>query len=57
MLAYGTTWVNAMDCRIEDNQVLDVIRPEQTAAGASQSAQTSPAEAAQVPIGETLSLT
>ena len=43
--------------RIEDNQVLDVNRPEQTAAGASQSAQTSPAEAAQVPIGETLSLT
>ena len=31
--------------RIEDNQVLDVNRPEQTAAGASQSAQTSPAEA------------
>lgn len=21
MLAYGTTWVNAMDCRFEDNQV------------------------------------
>ena len=43
--------------RIEDNQVLGVNRPEQTAAGASQSAQTSSAEAAQVPIGETLSLT
>ena len=43
--------------RIEDNQVLDVHRPVQTAAGSSQIAQTSPAEAAQVPIGETLSLT
>ena len=21
MLTYGTTWVNAMDCRFEDNQV------------------------------------
>lgn len=59
VLAVGgyVIYVFASYDRIEDNQVLDVNRPEQTAAGASQSAQTSPAEAAQVPIGETLSLT
>ena len=43
--------------RIEDNQVLDVNRPEQAASQEQQNSQTSPAEAAQVPVGETLSLT